>query len=198
MNKPNSAGNNGNDQDGNPGGEVDVEMNDEGLDIFYEGDKKHNPVVHGFIQRDIEHNHCAESLAQIRDHPNTTMLAVILTSDRTTREGGADAIFDALESHGWINSGDKTRVLTPTPAMGSSANVAIHPFTNVIADCSPELMDRLRNEPVQHTPGLTFYCFGTSPALPWFRMALTSLQKRTTPDEIKARRASLATPTQSD
>ncbi|KAJ7827930.1 hypothetical protein B0H13DRAFT_1917387 [Mycena leptocephala] len=85
-------------------------------------------------------------------HPNTTMLAVILTSDRTTREGGADAIFDALESHGWINSGDKTRVLTPTPATGSSANVAIHPFTNVIADCSPELMDRLRNEPKHTTP----------------------------------------------
>ncbi|KAJ7926653.1 hypothetical protein B0H13DRAFT_1862106 [Mycena leptocephala] len=209
MNKPNSAGNNGNDQDGNAGGEVDVEMNDEGLDIFYEGDKQHNPVVHGWIQRDIEHNHCAESLAQIRDHPNTTMLAVTLTSDRTTREGGADAISDALESRGWINTGDKTReggadaisdalesrgwintgdktrVLTPTPAMGSSANVAIHPFTNVIADCSPELMDRLRNEPVQHTPGLTFYCFGTTPAVPWFRMALTGLQKRTTPDEIK-------------
>ncbi|KAJ7825695.1 hypothetical protein B0H13DRAFT_2374828 [Mycena leptocephala] len=69
--------------------------------------------------------------------------------------------------------------------MGSSANVAIHPFTNVIADCSPELMDRLCNEPVQHTLGLTFYCFGTTPALPWFRMALTGLQKRTTPDEIK-------------
>ncbi|KAJ7899747.1 hypothetical protein B0H13DRAFT_1883740 [Mycena leptocephala] len=101
--------------------------NDEGLDIFYEGDKKHNPVVHGWIQRDIENNHCAESLAQIRDHPNTTMLAVILTSYRTTREGGADAISDALENHGWINTGDKTRVLTPTPAMGSSANVAIHP-----------------------------------------------------------------------
>jgi hypothetical protein len=113
------------------------------------------------------------------------MLAVIIASDRTTREGGADAIYDALESRGWITTGDKTRVLTPTPAAGSSANVAIHPLTNVIADCSPGLMDRLRNEPVQHTPGLTFYCFGTTPALPWFRMALTGLQKRTTPDEIK-------------
>jgi hypothetical protein len=113
------------------------------------------------------------------------MLAVIITSDRTTREGGADAIFDALESRGWITTGDKTRVLTPIPAVGSSMNVAIHPLTNVIADCSPDLMARLRNEPVQHTRGLTFYCFGTKPALPWFRMALTGLQKRTTSDEIK-------------
>ncbi|KAJ7917725.1 hypothetical protein B0H13DRAFT_1870028 [Mycena leptocephala] len=64
-------------------------------------------------------------------------------------------------------------------------NVAIHPLTNVIADCSPDLMARLRNEPVQHTRGLTFYYFGTKPALPWFRMALTGLQKRTTSDEIK-------------
>ncbi|KAJ6522624.1 hypothetical protein B0H10DRAFT_2249904 [Mycena sp. CBHHK59/15] len=150
-----------------------------------DGDKQHNPIVHGWIQRDIENNHCPESLAQIRDHPNTTVLAVIITSDRTTREGGADAILDVLERRGWISAGDKTRVLTPTPAVGSSTNVAIHPFTNVIADCSPELMVRMRNEPVQHTRGFTFYSFGTTPALPWFRMALTGLQKRTTPAEIK-------------
>ncbi|KAJ6614479.1 hypothetical protein B0H10DRAFT_2221215 [Mycena sp. CBHHK59/15] len=72
----------------------------------------------------------------------TTVLAVIITSDRTTREGGADAMLDMLERRGWISAGDKTRVLTPTPAVGSSTNVAIHPFTNVIADCSPELMKR--------------------------------------------------------
>ncbi|KAJ6600934.1 hypothetical protein B0H10DRAFT_1958542 [Mycena sp. CBHHK59/15] len=111
MNKPNNEGN-------------DIEMNDEGLDVFYEGDKQHSPVVHGWIQR----------ISRTIIARNTTMLAVIITSDRTTREGGADAISDALESHGWISTGDKTRVLTPTPAVGSSGNVAIHPFTNVIAD----------------------------------------------------------------
>ncbi|KAJ6609430.1 hypothetical protein B0H10DRAFT_2297498 [Mycena sp. CBHHK59/15] len=137
MNKTDHKGNESKDRDG----ETDVEMHDEVLDVFYEGDKQHNPVVHGWIQRDIENNHCPESLAQIRDHPNTTVLAVIITSDRTTREGGADAILDVLERRGWISPGDKTRVLTPTPAVGSSTNVAIHPFTDVIADCSPELMD---------------------------------------------------------
>ncbi|KAJ6621967.1 hypothetical protein B0H10DRAFT_2187765 [Mycena sp. CBHHK59/15] len=46
-------------------------------------------------------------------------------------------------------------------------------------------MVRMRNEPVQHTRGFTFYSFGTTPALPWFRMALTGLQKRATPAKIK-------------
>ncbi|KAJ7848368.1 hypothetical protein B0H14DRAFT_2583061 [Mycena olivaceomarginata] len=174
MSKTDNEGNKGKDGEGPKEQQGDVEMKDEGFDLYYEGPKDHNPVVHGWIQRDIEKNHCTESLTEIRDHPDTTMLAVIITSDRTTREGGADAIFDALESRGWINSGDKTQVLTPTPADGPSANVAIHPFTNVIAHCSPDMLAGLPSTPL-----------GPNPALPWFRMALIGLSKRTTIEEIK-------------
>jgi hypothetical protein len=73
MSKTNHEGNTGKDGEARKEQQGDVEMEDEGFDLYYEGPKDHNPVVHGWIQRDNENNHCTGSLAICMVHFGTQM-----------------------------------------------------------------------------------------------------------------------------